>query len=334
VVTGLNLGTGIGAFESLLWSGWLVFGDEVMGAHAARIARGRGAVVEPDPRSQYWHGLASSAGPCPGRQVRRRFFPQGGYFVSTDGAFTLLFKAGPFGYPSIAAHSHCDQLSVCLKRGSTVVLGDAGTFVYHTQERWRRAFRGTSFHNTVGVDGVDQAEYAGPFLWATHANGRLALLRDESDAFEVMGHHDGYRRLSHPVEHERTAAFRAGLGYRVADRLWGTGSHGYELFWNTGVDVDIEALWGFPPGLLGWVLARAGEPLLTLVVRAPATARVSIYHGDEAQPAGFSSPRYLMRRPVYHLRVAVEADAATFTTYLIAPTRSWDDVQHHIRGWS
>jgi hypothetical protein len=333
-VTGLNLGTGVGVFESLLWSGWLLSGDEVLGAHAARIAARRGNGVAPDRRSRYWLGSAGRRAPERGRRVARRFLPHGGYFVSTDGAFTLLFKAGPFGYPSIAAHSHCDQLSVCLKHGDTVVLGDAGTFVYHTQARWRRAFRGTSFHNTVGVDGVEQAEYAGPFLWATHATGQLTLARDEPDAFEVVGRHDGYQRLSPPVEHQRTVAFRAGLGYRIEDRLHGAGSHQYALYWNHGVDVDVQALSDPPTGLLGWVLSRADTPLLTLVVRTSATARVGAYYGDETEPAGFQSPRYLVRRPVHHLRVSMEAGTAAFTTYLVAPARSWDEIQQLLRRWS
>jgi Heparinase II/III-like protein/Heparinase II/III N-terminus len=333
-VTGLNLGTGVGVFESLLWSGWMLFGDDALGAHAARIASGRGAAIEPDSRSRYWHGPNRGVAPNPHREVARRLFPHGGYFISTDGVLTLLFKAGPFGYPSIAAHSHCDQLSVCLKRASTVILGDCGTFVYHTDDRWRRAFRGTSFHNTVGVDGVDQAEYAGPFLWATHANGQLVLLRDEPDAFEVVGRHDGYLRLSDPVEHERTVAFRAGIGYRVEDRLRGTAAHRYELYWNLGVDVSIQMLPDFPPGYQGWVVSSAGEPLLTLIVGSPTAVKLDVYHGDEARPAGFESPRYLMRRPVHHVRVTVEESSTVFTTYIVRASRSWRDIKVLLGGWS
>jgi heparinase II/III-like protein len=333
-VTGLNLGTGVGVFESLLWRGWLLFGDEHLGAHAARIAGRRSATIAPDFSSQYWHGPWRGSAPGASRQIARRFFPHGGYFISTDGAYTFLFKAGPFGYPSIAAHSHCDQLSVCLKRGSTVVLGDAGTFVYHTQERWRQAFRGTSFHNTVGVDGVDQAEYAGPFLWATHANGRLELVRDEPGTFEVIGRHDGYHRLAEPVEHERTVAFRAGFGYRIEDRLRGAGLHRYELYWNLGGDVDVCALSNSSTALQGWVLTIAGEALLTLVIQLPDAAKVDDYHGDEEQMAGFESPRYLVRRPVHHLRASVEASSTSFITYLIGTCRSWPEIGEKLGGWS
>jgi len=333
-VTGLNHATGVGVFESLLWTGWLLFGDELLGAHAARIAGRRGAEVVPDTGSLYWHGPARGTSPAPGPAIARRVFSEGGYFISTDGAFTLVFKAGPFGYPSIAAHSHCDQLSVCLKYGSSVVLGDAGTFVYHTQERWRRAFRGTSFHNTVGVDRLEQADYAGPFLWATHADGQLAVVRDELDAFEVVGRHDGYRRLSDPVDHERTVGFRAGIGYRIEDRLRAMGSHHYALYWNLGWEVELHALSDAPNGLRGWVLRRAGESVLTLVVRTVDAAQIDVHHGDEDQPAGFESPQYLVRRPVYHLRVTVKARSTTFTTYLARANRSWREIQEQLGGWS
>jgi hypothetical protein len=169
-VTGLLGGTGIGVYESILWSGHLLFGDAGFGSHAAAIARSRGGAPAPDPKSRFWFpGTAPTLALEPASRVRRRVFPEGGYFVSEDDGFTLCFKASPFGYPSIAAHAHCDQLSVGLKRGTSTVLTDAGTYVYHTEDRWRRFFRGTTAHNTVGVDGRDQAEYAGPFLWSTHA---------------------------------------------------------------------------------------------------------------------------------------------------------------------
>ena len=172
----------------------------------------------PDPRTVYWHE-GRAALPPEIRSPPRRLFPEGGYFVSDDEGLSALFKAGPFGYPAIAAHAHCDRLSFLLKRGDETVLGDSGTGVYHTEDKWRRFFKGTLAHNTVTVDGRDQAEYAGAFLWGTHANGRLTLEQDEPDRFDVRGSHDGYRRLADPVEHERRVIYRRGLGYRVHDRL-------------------------------------------------------------------------------------------------------------------
>ena len=61
-VTGLNLGTGIGVYESLLRSGWRVFGEDALGRpRVPRRARAR-ASPRVDPRNDYWHpGAAARA---------------------------------------------------------------------------------------------------------------------------------------------------------------------------------------------------------------------------------------------------------------------------------
>ena len=50
------------------------------------------------------------------------------------------------------------------------LLVDPGTYCYHGEPEWRSYFRSTRAHNTIEVDGVDQAVEAGPFMWSTHAD--------------------------------------------------------------------------------------------------------------------------------------------------------------------
>jgi hypothetical protein len=315
-VTGLNEGTGVTPWESLLWSGWVVFGDEDCGAHAARIAAARGGEPSPDARTVYWHG--SRPAPPPRPPARRRWFPAGGYYIATDGGYTLLFKSGPFGYPSIAAHAHCDQLSVQVRLGDRTLLTDAGTYVYHTEDRWRRYFRGTTAHNTVGVDGLDQAEYAGPFMWATHARGRLEVSAEDAEGYDVRGSHDGFRRLDDPVEHERRVSYRRRLGYRVVDRLTGARPHRFDLYWNLGPEVVPRPLaQGRDAARRSWLLLHQGEPVLGLVVRAQQDLDVRELFGDEDVPAGFQSRRYLEKSPVHHIRASLTAPACLFETFLV-----------------
>src|SRR5467141_120939 len=136
----------------------------------------------------------------------RRAFPIGGYYVlgcdfETENEIRLVADAGPLGYQAIAAHGHADALAFTLSVGGKEFLIDPGTYTYHTQGPWRQYFRGTSAHNTLRVDGLDQSQSGGNFMWLRKADARCTLWRpsDESDGFE--GWHDGYMQLPDPLKH-------------------------------------------------------------------------------------------------------------------------------------
>lgn len=317
-VTGLNIGTGVSVFESLLWTAAARFGDAEAGAHAARIARHAGRSPEADARTRYWYPSAAIPMTADVPTSRRWFFPDGGYFIAEDDGWTLLFKAGPFGYPSIAAHSHCDQLGVLLRTGGQDVLTDGGTCVYHTEERWRRYFKGTAAHNTVRVDGVDQAEYAGTFLWGSHANGRLGVPTGGAAGFEILGYHEGYRRLVDPVSHERRVAFRSGAGYRISDALDGSRAHQFELFWNVGSGFDAVPAEDLSRDVAAaWSIIGPREAVCRLVVIAQGEVVAEQFRGDESRPAGFESRRYLERTPCVQFRVTARGPSFRCVTYIL-----------------
>lgn len=337
-VTGLNLGTGVGPWESLLWSGAELFGEPRLAGHAARIARSRGAGPAPDAKTVYWFGasgIAVGAQPAAPAQTWRRVFRGGGWFLANHGDMSVCFKAGPFGYPSIAAHAHCDQLSVCLRERGGDILADCGTFAYHGDEEWRRHFKGTAAHNTVRVDGKDQAEYAGPFLWATRADGALEMEEDSLDAYRVCGHHDGYRRLPDPVSHERTVEWRRGLGFRVTDALEGHRGHRFELFWNLGAGIRAEETAHGQAGCAGaWRLASArGTTPLLLAVRCSAAATARTVTGGGTGGA-FVSRRFGEKTPITRIEVSAEAERIEFeTTILPLETDYGSGAETVAAGW-
>ena len=58
--------------------------------------------------------------------------------------------------PGSGGHSHSDTLSLVVTSGDHEVLIDSGTYSYMDPE-WRELFRGSSAHNTIRIDGLDQA---------------------------------------------------------------------------------------------------------------------------------------------------------------------------------
>ena len=89
----------------------------------------------------------------------------------------LIADTGPFG-PGTAGHSHADTLSLVLRRcapndGQMIeqILIDPGTYTYVADPLWRDRFRGTAAHNTLRIDGLDQAIPRGPFAWQSRPGG-------------------------------------------------------------------------------------------------------------------------------------------------------------------
>ncbi len=123
--------------------------------------------VEADLLDQavWWLGpQALQANPAPQPPQVSRLFPQSGLISIRSGDIRMLFDAGPFG-PWGGGHSHSDTLSLVVSAGGHEILIDPGTYTYVGDPTWREYFRGSSAHNTVRVNGRDQADAAGPFRW-------------------------------------------------------------------------------------------------------------------------------------------------------------------------
>ncbi len=125
-------------------------------------------------------------------------YPDGGYTLirSRGRRQRLLFDHGPLGLGTLAAHGHADSLSVLVWMEGKPLVIDSGTYLYGVAP-YREWFRSTSAHNTVAIDGRDQSETLGPFLWGRRALTQVLGLTfwDEVDVIEAS--HDGYRPAGH-----------------------------------------------------------------------------------------------------------------------------------------
>ncbi len=150
----------------------------------------------------------------------------------------LVVDCGPLGTQS-GGHGHADALSVTLQSKGQNLLIDPGTFEYAGDGDERNVFRGTGMHNTLKVDGQDQAEPVTAFSWRALTKAK-ADLWIQGESFDLLvGSHDGYRRLIVPVVHQRwVLSFRNGQ-YVILDRVEGEGKHRLELAWHLGPDLQL-----------------------------------------------------------------------------------------------
>ncbi len=147
----------------------------------------------------------------------------------------LLFDHGPLGLGTLAAHGHADALSICLHVDGRPVFIDPGTYIYNVRKEWRNYFRRTANHNTVCIDGRDQSQMLGPFIWGRKAVCNLTDYRMELQMETVCGQHNGYK----PLIHRRRVTFIKPDMFIVEDR-----------FLKAGGDRAFELTYQIAPGFL------------------------------------------------------------------------------------
>ncbi len=220
----------------------------------------------------------------------------GYYLFGTQGRVQGGVDCGPLGYLGIAAHGHADALSVTLNIDGEPVLVDSGTYAYWCDQRWRAYFHGTSAHNTVRVDGLDQSVGGGRFLWLRKAQCRVDAAPTSATDFFLSASHDGYLRLADPVRHQRSITFRHNV-LLVQDHVVGKQTHRSEIFWH------------FAPQLL---VELAGQGVTVRTARYTLTLQAScgtldVVRGADDPPLGWYSTAYDVKTPCTVLRIVNES---------------------------
>ena len=192
-----------------------------------------------------WWGLGAAATSAPPARVEpaARMFAHAGIAVArSEAGHYLLVTNGIVGTGGFGNHKHNDQLSFEYHHGGTPLILDPGTYVYTSDADARNRFRGTAYHNTIMVDGVEQNELRPGFLFRVFemSNPESVVFKNRNGIMEYVGRHHGYERLPEPVTHERTFRFLKSSGaFVIVDRLKGRGRH--DLRWHFHLAPGISA---------------------------------------------------------------------------------------------
>jgi hypothetical protein len=198
----------------------------------------------------------------------------------------LILDHGPLGMPPGYAHGHADALSILFQTGGQDILADTGTFAYSGHPDWRRYFRGTSAHNTVVVDRLDQAVQETGFQWSSPFNSRLAIRAEHANGETVLvAMHDGYLQRT-GVIHWRGLLYRPPGLWIIIDRLTGSGIHDLELNWHLGLTPIADGN--------GYLLEGA-ESRIRLTVEG---GEVAVHREKTAPILGWRSRSYGVKEPM------------------------------------
>lgn len=217
-------------FRPILSAGAVLFGRADWKFAAGRFDEEAFWLLGPDAL-----GLWDQLDVRPPEQTSRAF-PHAGLYVlrdawaaDTDVAF---FRCGPFGLggEGHCAHAHCDLLSFVVWVNGQPLLVDSGTYMYHGP--WRDHFRLTAAHNTVRIDGREQAIPRPNFNWQQipeakcidWTGGRV------TGALNCSGNVDFIRELAHP---------QPGV-WELVDKFVGHGEHKMEWGFHFAPGLDLH----------------------------------------------------------------------------------------------
>jgi hypothetical protein len=260
----------------------------------------------------------------PEEPPRTAAFPASGYYVARNGwspsADYLCFDCGEQAaglrrddVPS-AAHGHADCLSIVAVLGGREVLVDPGFFCYNGDPAWEVYFRKTLAHNTIGIDGMDQALHVSKMAWARTFAARPDGWSVDGPLAWARGSHDGYARRADAVTHRRTAWLRPDGYLVIYDELTVRGAHAaravfqfgsgdlvagdssalfegrYELAWTCSAPVTAHINPGGDGPAGGWIATSLGvrQRAARLVLEFPANERTALLTvlADTARNAG------------------------------------------------
>lgn len=172
---------------------------------------------------------------------KRSAFKQTGYFVHESQDIYLIIDGGEIAPDFLPAHAHADIFSFELSIRGLPFIVDAGVFEYQEGEM-RRFIRSTRAHNTVSVDGKDQAECWGSFRVARRFAPYAVSFKKEDGQSRFTGHFDGYAKLiGDSITHQRFVTCNEDrCEIIVEDVIAGEGHHFIESLIHLHPDVELK----------------------------------------------------------------------------------------------
>lgn len=247
-----------------------------------------------------------------------RIFTQGGYcvFEATDARnrLGLIFDAAPLGLWPNAAHGHADALSIQIRLNGKFLLADPGTGTYFTSRSTRDGFRRTSAHNTVSVDGFDQADIYDVFKWVNPMSVQLVAGSIGEHFDYASAKHDGYSRLRKPIVHYRSVLFVRPMEWIVIDHFEGEGEHRFTRHFNFSPDLVLQSE---GPRSVRAIERGTASGLQFVFPEGASQGETSI----EFDSDGIWSERYGQHRKAPRLQVETVGRAPLALFTFVSPTR-------------
>jgi len=243
------------------------------------------------------------------REVEALRFLESGYTIFRGpNRLHLVFDHGPLGMAPLYNHGHADALSVTLAVNGLPFFVDPGTYRYNGRPAERVFFKGTRAHNTVLIDGRDQARQVTGFIWDRPYQARAVEWGGGDAPLAVLAAHDGYARGREPVIHARLIFFPRPDVIMVRDTFSGQGRHVFEAHFHLHPAVRVDQAHG-------WTILTHNK---TRVFVKFVDAEPRIWRGSRDPWLGWFSPAYgrIQETTVLQVTRQGQPHEARFTTVI------------------
>jgi len=170
------------------------------------------------------------------------WLPDSGIVHLRRGPLDVWLDCGPtgLGLNGPGGHGHNDTTAIVIHLDGVALLHDPGWYTYYGDRPMRDRLRSTVAHNTIMIDGQEQAELGGLFEILDQCKPtQTRMKRVAGDVLGVECGHSGYLRLGKGVAYRRRVLL-SGTGpwrIRVTDRVRSAApvevvaNLGSDLFW-------------------------------------------------------------------------------------------------------
>ncbi|MDB2606198.1 heparinase II/III family protein [Zobellia sp.] len=307
-VLSLNIDVYNDNFKSLLTTGAILFKNPIL-KRTGNIFDLKNRVLFGYEGEQIYNTLATEE-----VNTETKLYENEGHFLikkrNGESEIYLHVDIAPLGYLSIAAHGHADALSFFLNIDGKPYIVDPGTYTYHSFPEWRAYFKGTLAHNTIRVDGIDQAINGGPCLWINHYTSKVLEVKDTAKETLLRGSHNGYEKIG--VQHTRTYRFnKLENSITIHDKLNTQDNqiHSYEYPLHFHPEIVLKQL------SVGKFSISHPEKR-SVVIELDKRLTPSVVKGAENPLLGWFSPSFLQKQPtsVLYSKLEIKGNIELETT--------------------
>jgi len=167
------------------------------------------------------------------------------YYVYKQGDSELIVDIGNIGNSANPGHGHSDLLSFVYSYTGIPLFIDPGTRSYDNSSN-SLIFKKSTYHNTLCIDGNDQAMLWGYFRWGYLPDELSYEIFNGNNKFRIVGRYTGFKHIG-GFRHQRSFEIEKDK-LTIKDKVEGNGHHNisFNLIlhpgWNAKLDGDYILL--------------------------------------------------------------------------------------------